>query len=89
MENKLYTTGKVAEILDIPKQTIGRWVREGKINPIQITDTGRYLFSVEQIEQFKNGTLNQKTEQTDNQNGTSEHKNGQTENEAVSIVLCK
>ena len=60
MENKLLTTGKVAEILGVNVRTIPKWVKEGKITPAKITDTGRYLFSAEQIEHFKNGMQNTK-----------------------------
>ena len=53
MENNLYTTGKVAEMLGISKSTIKHWVKVGKLKPAKITETGRYLFSEEQIEQLR------------------------------------
>ena len=60
MENKLLTTGKVAEILETTARTIQLWIKDGKLKPAKITDTGRYLFSAEQIEHFKNGMQNTK-----------------------------
>ena len=55
---KFFTTGKVAKILKVTKQAIGKWIREGKLIPAKITETGRYLFSDEQIKQFQNGNGN-------------------------------
>ena len=68
MAEKLFTTGKVAEILKIPKRTLQLRIKEGKLKPAVITESGRYLFNEEQITQFKNA-------QTRNQNAQTETAN--------------
>ena len=53
MQENFFTTGKVSEILKVTKMTLSRWIKEGKLVPAKITDTGRYLFSEEQILTFQ------------------------------------
>ena len=64
MSEKLYTTGKVAEILGIPKRTIQQKIKDGKIKPTKITEKGYCLFSLEQIKQLKTAQIDNQTAQT-------------------------
>ena len=50
---KFYKTGDVAKIFGVSQRAIQKWIKEGKIIPAKITDSGRGLFTADQIVQMQ------------------------------------
>ena len=48
---KLYTVKEVAEILSVSQNTIWRWVREGKLKSIKLSN-GATRFTEKDIQEF-------------------------------------
>jgi len=53
-DRKLITISEAAEILGISVDTLRRWNKSGKLNPIKTSDTGYRLYSRSQVELFLN-----------------------------------
>lgn len=54
VEQELITISEVAEILGVSIDTLRRWDKTGKLNPIKTSDAGYRLYSKSQIELFLN-----------------------------------
>lgn len=52
LPKKLYTIEQAAEYLIVPKQTVSKWLREGRIKGIKIG--GLWRISEEALEEFLN-----------------------------------
>lgn len=49
---KLLTTGEIAKVLNVCRETVGNWIKQGKIQPFAIAQN-RQFFTIEQLEKIK------------------------------------
>ena len=52
LENKLYTSTEVADILGVSLRSVYRYIEENKLNPEVKTATGRHRFTKQNIIDF-------------------------------------
>ncbi len=53
-EQEFITISEAAEILDVSVDTLRRWDKSGKLNPVKTSDAGYRLYSKPQVELFLN-----------------------------------
>lgn len=58
LPNKLFTVDQAAEYLIVPKQTVQKWLREGRLKGIKIG--GLWRITEEALEEFLNNSSSDK-----------------------------